>query len=70
MGWASGSFLFDEVITTLQEHLRNSDRQRWAIYVKLIRAFEAEDCDTLEECQGRDDQFDAALKFVREKEAP
>lgn len=67
MGWASGSFLFEEIITILKEHVPSSAR-RVKIYEGLIKAFEAEDCDTLEECLGRDKAFDCALAFIREEE--
>lgn len=63
MGWSSGSRLLGDVIESLQKHVPD-DEAREAVYVELIDAFEDFDCDTLDECTGEDEAFDAALKHV------
>lgn len=61
MGWASGSYLMNDVIRALQQEVPD-DAVRERIYVRLIDAFENDDWDTQDECRGRDKAFDAALK--------
>lgn len=60
MGWASGSLLMGEVITALNK-ANVADDVRALIYKDLIPAFENEDWDTHDECEGGDPAFDAAL---------
>ena len=60
MGWASGSSLFSDIIETIQFHVPDEDT-RGNMYVELISAFEAADCDTLDECLGEDPVFDSVF---------
>jgi hypothetical protein len=65
MGWAGGSSLFDDLIDSLLEH--NIEYQkRVDIYLNMINAFENEDCDTLQECFGRDSAYDEAFRLIHE----
>jgi putative N-acetylmannosamine-6-phosphate epimerase len=66
MGWAGGSELMNEVIGVLKKHVTDAD-VRVAAYAGLIRAFQNHDCDTLDECEGRDAAFDAALNPRRKR---
>jgi hypothetical protein len=50
-----------EVITSLENHIPDLFEIRRRIYVDLIKAFEGDDCDTLEECWGDDEAFNRAL---------
>jgi hypothetical protein len=61
MGWASGSRLFDSVIKALKPVKAGT---RSLVYSLLIPAFEDFDCDTLQECLGKDPAFDKALRTV------
>ena len=63
MGWASGSSLMDEIIDAAVE-VGIDDVTRKEFYEKIIEAFEDQDCDTLQECEGKDTAFDAAIKAV------
>ena len=58
MGWASGSDVFSGIIETLKPKV--GDNLRKGIYLDLIPVFENHDCDTLSDCLGEDDAFDAA----------
>jgi hypothetical protein len=59
MSWSSGSRLFSEVISAIKENVED-EGTREIIYLALIPVFEAEDCDTLDECLGEDYPFDLA----------
>jgi hypothetical protein len=61
MGWSSGSRLFSDLIDSLKKHITDEDT-RQSVYEDFIEAFEDADCDTLQECEGEDYAFDAALK--------
>jgi hypothetical protein len=58
MGWANGSELMDEVIKVIKPEI--PDDRRVKVYRELIRAFEAQDADTLLECGGKDPAYDQA----------
>jgi hypothetical protein len=61
VGWASGSEIYDKVVDVLMKHIpQHKDRK--AAHAELIAAFEEHDCDTLDECMGRDKAFDEALR--------
>ena len=61
MGWSSGSLLFNEVINTIKNNVVDDYKCRKIIYRSLITAFEEiGDCDTLDECRGKDEAFDEA----------
>jgi hypothetical protein len=66
MGWAKGSGLFEKLIEVLFDKV-DDPTAREEIYVEMIGAFEDLDCDTLEECLGEDEAFDAALRLVYEE---
>ena len=59
MGWASGSSLLSEVWRAVEKHL-TSKKQRVLVCKSLIEAFEAEDCDTIDECFDDDPVFEVA----------
>lgn len=61
MGWSSGSSLFDDVIQILKDKVEDIPL-REEIYMQMIPAFEGADCDTLDECMGRDIAFDSVFK--------
>lgn len=48
MGWASGSSVFDGVWAAVRDHIAESSRV--SVCMKVLEAFEDEDCDTLSEC--------------------
>lgn len=60
MGWASGSSLFSDIIDAVVE-CEIDDETRKMLYEKLIPTFEDEDCDTLDECVGKDSMFDSVF---------
>lgn len=61
MGWASGSELMSEVLAATLPHIPKKKRK--AVVAKLVEAFQAQDCDTLEECA---DEFPIVLTVLRE----
>ena len=61
MGWSSGSTLFSDIINILNNN-DIDDTTRKSIYDDMIPAFEDVDCDTLDECLGKDKQFDLAYR--------
>lgn len=61
MGWSKGSGIFDEIIDCLVE-TEIDDDQREIIYNKLVEVFIDYDCDTLDECIGKDDVFDRVFR--------
>lgn len=63
MGWASGSELMGEIVGALKRNVKDAKVRR-KIYDSIIPAFESADCDTLNECEGTDTEFDAALKAL------
>ena len=60
MGWSSGSSLFSDIIDAVVE-CEIDDETRKMLYEKLIPVFEDEDCDTLDECVGKDSMFDSVF---------
>jgi uncharacterized membrane-anchored protein YjiN (DUF445 family) len=60
MGWSGGSGLFDSLIKTMKRNVPD-EKARANVYKTMIRAFEDEDADTLDECRGQDPVFDKAL---------
>lgn len=58
MGWSGGSRLFGSLITTLMENVPE-DAAREAIYRDMVDAFQDADWDTLDECLGDDEVYDA-----------
>lgn len=60
MGWSRGSGLMGDVVDTIQLHVKDDD-VRYDIYSALIEAFAQYDADTLDECCGVDDAYDAAF---------
>ena len=61
MGWSDGSTLMGALISNLVEEEVSFD-QRLKIYTNMIEVFHHQDCDTLEECLGKDPAFDKARK--------
>jgi hypothetical protein len=63
MGWGSGSLLFSEIVTVLNE-AEVEPLKRKEIYLALIDIFEGQDCDTLYEVMedGEDEVFTEAFK--------
>ena len=60
MGWCGGSRIFDEIITVLNDN-GVPDESRFNIYLDLIKVFEDEDCDALDELLYEDSQFKKAF---------
>lgn len=60
MGWASGSGLFDQIISALNDTNLNH-KERKEVYKAIIPAFEDFDWDTQDECMGADEAFDEAI---------
>lgn len=60
MGWASGSELLEKCVRIVHKNVKNAST-RINIYGDMIKAFEEQDCDTVEECRGIDAAFDVAL---------
>lgn len=60
MGWSSGSQIMSEVISAIQPHMPDENARK-EVYKALIPAFEDQDWDTQEECEGEDPAYDAAL---------
>jgi hypothetical protein len=63
MGWASGSYLYNEVIRIAKEFIPN-EKQRTKFHKEMIAVFQTHDWDTEDECVGEDPAFDAALKTI------
>ena len=63
MSWSRGSELFEEFINILKEQVLD-ENIRIEIYKQLIPVFEDLDCDTLDECIGKDDIFDEVYKDI------
>jgi len=61
MGWASGTYIMEDIIKAAQEHISETTNRR-EFYKKVIKAFESGDWDCQTECIGRDNAFDEALK--------
>lgn len=49
MGWGSGSVLMDDVIDAVEDIVQD-EKTKVILYQRLIKAFEKQDCDTLDEC--------------------
>lgn len=61
VGWSSGSELYDGVIEAALLAIPDLDK-RVTFHMNVIDSFENEDWDTQEECLGRDEAFDIALR--------
>lgn len=59
MGWASGSRLMSDLIDSVRDNVE-SFQSRVELYIEMIHNFQDADCDTLDECLGRDVAFDEA----------
>lgn len=57
MGWGSGSAIFGEIISSLQENIPDKDVRK-KIYQDIYGAFANADWDTEDECLGEDPAFD------------
>lgn len=60
MGWASGSGLLGDIILSTQKVVPK--RHRKELYKLFVNHFEQYDCDTINECTGKDPEFDKALE--------
>jgi hypothetical protein len=49
MGWASGSGIAREVYDLVRPFIPETERK--AVAKKIIKIFESEDCDTMDECE-------------------
>lgn len=67
MGWASASEIVEKIIKTTKKHVPD-EKTRVKMYKVIIRAFQDEDWDTEDECEGLDPAFDKALKAVSPSE--
>ena len=61
MGWASGSGIFTEVITSAKKFIKDK-KARKKFYKNVMAAFEDHDWDTQQECEGLDPVFDELLR--------
>jgi len=61
MGWASGTWVMQDIIVTLMSEIKCPDK-RQRIYKGIIKALQGNDWDTQTECLDVDPAFDAALK--------
>ena len=57
MGWPAGSDIMSAIIAEEVREIPDCEA-RACFYLPLIRRFEDEDCDTLDECLGQDLPFD------------
>jgi len=67
MGWSSGSRLMTDIIFDLKKSEIDFD-ERKEVYKILIENFEHFDCDTLDECVGEDNAFDAIWNELNPEE--
>lgn len=65
MGWASASSMMKNIIDEMQLMFWSD---RYKVYKILIKEFQDEDADTLDECLGKDAAYDDAF-FVINPEA-
>lgn len=69
MGWSTGSCLMSNIIRS--SLIRSKPfNVKYDLFVVLIETFEAEDCDTLEDCVGMDEAFDAAYRDMTDADDP
>ena len=61
MGWSRGTALMESVMTAAIKAIPADDTRK-EFYKRVIDAFEDADWDNQEECMGRDDAFDDAMK--------
>jgi hypothetical protein len=61
MSWTTGSKLFLEMIDAFEDADIDTDTRK-LLYESLIPLFESYDCDTLDECLGKDKAFDVIYK--------
>jgi hypothetical protein len=67
MGWSGGSSLFAELIYILKKNVPD-DEVRREIYEHMVDAFMDQDWDTLDECTGEDDEYDAVYNSLYPKD--
>lgn len=67
MSWSSGSYIFNELIDSLQETSLCDDERR-VLYRTMIDIFADYGCDTLDECKGKDLAFDEVFDSVYPEE--
>ena len=60
MGWAGGSDIFHEVITSAKKFIKDK-KARKKFYKNMIAAFESHDWDTQMECFGEDPVYDELM---------
>lgn len=63
MGWSGGSRLMTEIIEAFS-NVKSSTEDAEQFYIKLIKSFEEDDCDNLDECLGEDVLFDMAYYSI------
>ena len=63
MGWASGTSVFNGVIIAVQANVQDLEARK-AIYRIAIEAFQDADWDTLDECLGKDEAYDAVFQEI------
>lgn len=61
MGWASGSYIMDGIISAAMKGMPD-ESVRKEFYKEVIGVLEGEDWDTQDECIGEDDALDSAMK--------
>lgn len=59
MGWGSGSRLMSNIIDQLEQIESLTPEDKKSVYNAMIVDFEDQDCDTLDECLGVSEEFDA-----------
>jgi len=64
MGWSGGTYVMQDIIGTVQEHIDNED-VRCDLYIGIIEALQMSDWDCAGECLGDDPAYDRALEMVR-----
>ena len=66
MGWGSGNVVMDGIIAAAMKHVPK--KTRIAFYKDVITVMESADCDTLQECEGKDLLYDEALSELHSYE--
>lgn len=64
MGFGSGSDIMHDVITQMKKQFPGEPALRRKIYHIVIRALDAHDWDTHDECLAQDPEFDTALAAI------
>lgn len=68
MSWSSGTRVMGEIIDALNETDDLSEAMKIVVYMQLIPVFEANDCDTLDECKDDDYCFGEAWRALYPEE--